>query len=443
MESRKSSRVHALKALELLSRLQEINDSDSDAGAEEDDEFDDVDDDDVDFEPNEGLQEEEFDEDSDGEAEEVGCIDETISEVITATMSSIGLRPELDPDFDTDIDTTAKDKTIWCKMKASTQTKYRNRIAFNEKYGPTCYAKNHIDHSALSAFFCIFCSSMLRMIVDHTNNYADMLFQQGEISEEFKTTKDEMLNFIGVLYCRGIFCSKTPIKSMWSRMYGLPIISKLISRNRFLKIMRYIRFDDKSKRKTTTNENSFDKFKLARSPWERFIENCRACYLPSQFLTVDEQLLPTRCRCAFLQFMANKPDKFGIKFWLLVDLDSKYVLNGFPYLGANTDKPEKGELQGEFIVKKLVAPYFNRGHCITTDNFFTTFRLSSDLLKKKTTLIGTLKSDKQQLPLIAKAKQQPLYSSLFFEHNSGCMITVYQTKVKPQKKKCYNSKFAS
>ncbi len=49
------SRVHAQKALELLSRLQEINDSDSDAGAEEDDEFDDVNDGDVDFEPNESF----------------------------------------------------------------------------------------------------------------------------------------------------------------------------------------------------------------------------------------------------------------------------------------------------------------------------------------------------------------------------------------------------
>jgi hypothetical protein len=36
--------------------------------------------------------------------------------------------------------------------------------------------------------------------------------------------------------------------------------------------------------------------------------------------------------------MPNKPDKFGIKFWLLVDVESKYIVNGFPYLGKDADK---------------------------------------------------------------------------------------------------------
>jgi len=55
---------------------------------------------------------------------------------------------------------------------------------------------------------------------------------------------------------------------------------------------------------------------------------------------VDEQLLPTKTRCPFIQFMPNKPDKFGIKFWNLVDLKSKYLLNSYPYLGKDTDKPQ-------------------------------------------------------------------------------------------------------
>ena len=86
------------------------------------------------------------------------------------------------------------------------------------------------------------------------------------------------------------------------------------------------------------------------------MENSRACYKPRQNLTIDEQLLPCKSRCKFIQYMPNKPDKFGIKSWLLAEVDTKYIVNGFPYLGAEVDK-QTNELQGEYVVKKLLQPY--------------------------------------------------------------------------------------
>jgi hypothetical protein len=47
---------------------------------------------------------------------------------------------------------------------------------------------------------------------------------------------------------------------------------------------------------------------------------------PGQNLTADEQLFPSKVRCRFTQYMVNKPDKYGIKFWMLVDNDAKYLL---------------------------------------------------------------------------------------------------------------------
>jgi hypothetical protein len=35
----------------------------------------------------------------------------------------------------------------------------------------------------------------------------------------------------------------------------------------------------------------------------------------------------------------NKPDKFGIKFWLAACVMSKYLLKGFPYLGKEEHWP--------------------------------------------------------------------------------------------------------
>ena len=104
--------------------------------------------------------------------------------------------------------------------------------------------------------------------------------------------------------------------------------------------------------------------------------------------------------------MPNKPDKFGIKFWILASLQSKYILNGFPYLGKELTAPlQRGELQGEYVVKKLLEPYYGVGHNVTTDNFFTSTKLGEFLLSKKTTLIGTVKKKQKKLAFNSKGKK--------------------------------------
>lgn len=70
-----------------------------------------------------------------------------------------------------------------------------------------------------------------------------------------------------------------------------------------------------------------DKFALISKIWDKFIENSQACYKPGANLTIDEQLFPTKARCRFTQYMPNKPDKFGIKFWLASEVRSKYLVN--------------------------------------------------------------------------------------------------------------------
>ena len=70
---------------------------------------------------------------------------------------------------------------------------------------------------------------------------------------------------------------------------------------------------------------------------------------------MDEQLFSKKARCRFTQYMANKPDKFGIKFWLAVDVKSKYILNAIPYLGKDEARPAIQRLS-ESVVIKLVKP---------------------------------------------------------------------------------------
>ncbi|KAK2583959.1 hypothetical protein KPH14_006423 [Odynerus spinipes] len=160
----------------------------------------------------------------------------------------------------------------------------------------------------------------------------------------------------------------------------------------------------------------------------RFISNSRACYKPQQNITVDEQLFPTKARCRFTQYMPNKPHKFGIKFWLAVDVQSKYILNGFPYMGK--DETRCSNSLGQFVTLKLAEPYLQRGRNITTDNFFTSIPLAKKLLALKTTLVGTIRSNKRELPKPAKETKDKmtLFSSNLYK-SEDCTLTVYKKTI--------------
>jgi len=119
---------------------------------------------------------------------------------------------------------------------------------------------------------------------------------------------------------------------LWNVNWGLRFFPDTMSRNRSREIMRYLRFD---LNRTRSQRLQSDKFALASEVWQRFIDKCFLCYGPGENLTTDEQLFPSKAKCRFTQYMANKPDKFGIKFWMLVDNDTKYLRNAFPYLGKD------------------------------------------------------------------------------------------------------------
>lgn len=76
-------------------------------------------------------------------------------------------------------------------------------------------------------------------------------------------------------------------------------------------------------------------------------------YNPSPYLTVDEQLLPFKGRCPFWVYIKNKPHKFGIKFWMLSDAETKYVMNIQIYTGKEIQR-EVGQGQREVGQGKMI-----------------------------------------------------------------------------------------
>ena len=100
-------------------------------------------------------------------------------------------------------------------------------------------------------------------------------------------------------------------------------------RNRCREIIRFLRFDLRS---TKSASWQTDKFALISDIW--FVDNSISCYQPGENITIYEKQLPTKSRCRFI----NKPDKFGMKFWLAVYVEFKYILNAIPYLGKDRSR---------------------------------------------------------------------------------------------------------
>ena len=73
-------------------------------------------------------------------------------------------------------------------------------------------------------------------------------------------------------------------------------------------------------------------------------------------LPLINNFFPSQDRCSFSQFTLSKPDKYGQKYWLVVDVDSKYVVSGFPYIGKEVFRGTDKRVSDK-VVKKLLQPY--------------------------------------------------------------------------------------
>ena len=108
--------------------------------------------------------------------------------------------------------------------------------------------------------------------------------------------------------------------------------------------------------------------------------------------------------------MASKPDKHGQKYWLAVYKDSKYVVNRFPYVGRDETRSRDERVSNQ-VVMRLLKPHLNKGRNVTTDNYFTSVKLATELQKYKTSLLGTVKRIRKKVLAVGKHRKKPLYST--------------------------------
>ena len=270
---------------------------------------------------------------------------------------------------------------------------------------------------------------MLELIVHYTNlhgeQYNDSQALLGLAFDQWtRTDQIEMRSFFGLLFLSGVLrASREPISSLWNEeeVFQRSIFPATMSRNRFLQILRFIRFDDKSSRAIRLET---DKLAAISEVSNMINIRLRQCYYPSESLTVDEQLVRFFGRCPFRMYMPSKPAKYGIKFWILCDSANGYCLNFQVYTGRAIGAPPEKH-QGQRVVLELTE-HLEGGYNITVDNFFTSVQLAESLLRRPNplTLVGTLRRNKPEIPTpFLSTRNRQLHSSLFCFDRSMTLVS--------------------
>lgn len=245
------------------------------------------------------------------------------------------------------------------------------------------------------------------------------------------TTIEELKALIGLLYAAGLVKSgRQNVTDLWGTDgFGVDIFRITMCEKRFTLLLQCLRFDNG---KSRDERRKIDKLAPIRAIFDVFVENSLAAYTTSEYVTIDEKLEAFRGRCSFRQFIPNKPAKYGIKIFALVDARTFYVSNQEIYAGQQPPGPFQKSNKPEDIVMRLCEPIRKSGRNVTFDNWFASYNLSIRLLNDfKLTSVCTLRKNKKEIPTqLLQTKNRPEKSTIFAFQENVTMVSYVPKKNK-------------
>lgn len=154
--------------------------------------------------------------------------------------------------------------------------------------------------SEMCALFHFLNDEVFELLVMYTNEYINAIKSKYKRPQDAKETdRDEMKALIGHLFLSGVYKSAhLNVRDLWGPD-GPPVFGVTMSCERFLFLLKSIRFDsliDRSERK------KIDKLAPIRNLLDIIGKKFELAYSPSEYVTIDEQLIPFRGRCLLTVF---------------------------------------------------------------------------------------------------------------------------------------------
>ena len=120
-------------------------------------------------------------------------------------------------------------------------------------------------------------------------------------------------------------------------------------------------------------------------PLQEITKNFKNDMIPLENLTIDENLVLWKGCLSFKQFIKTKWHRFGIKIFVICNVETDFILNILIYTGSTTDYKKTDpslDISGA-VVNTLMKRYLKKGHKLFIDNWYTLPLLAMFLYKKK------------------------------------------------------------
>lgn len=92
--------------------------------------------------------------------------------------------------------------------------------------------------------------------------------------------------------------------------------------------------------------------------------NFKSTMIPFQNLAMDESLVLWKGRLSYKQFIKTKRYRFGIKLFVICDVETDFILDILVYAGSTTEYKETDSNLGlsGVVVNILIKPYLKKYH---------------------------------------------------------------------------------
>ena len=244
-------------------------------------------------------------------------------------------------------------------------------------------------------FFQLFVTrELLEYIAYETNLYAE--YCKGNNFPKCKAPYDDVemkdiANYIGLRILMTII--KVPEEKMhWEtkKEYYTPTMPRTMPFKKYQQIGKYFHTFN---REAIPNDNT-DRLIHVRKVMDYIRTRCHKVYQPERKLSLDEGALGHYGWLAFKVYNPKKPKKYCIKFYMLCEASTGYVLDWLPYVGESQTLSETCE--------QLVERYFGGGYMLFMDNFYNSVELTDRFYEKGMHTNGTLRVDRKGTPPIIK-----------------------------------------
>ena len=126
------------------------------------------------------------------------------------------------------------------------------------------------------------------------------------------------------------------IEDYWSTRWPFKSynFSSILKRDRFTLILRFLHLND-SNGYIPKGQAGYDPLYKIRPFMDQLLNNCKLSYNLGQEVSVDESMIGFKGRLWFIQYLPNKPTKWGMKAFVLADSHSGYTWGWKLYAGMS------------------------------------------------------------------------------------------------------------